>query len=187
MSVPAQYSTDVLALYSVFVIGDPYCDAEEVDTADARAAAQTGVIAATQYHAYLQTAQQVTKVRLNLKVWDGEPRHPAEQHVDRLWQRQGSVTIECPQAQLIFDNVSAGPVDFQPGTTDRIDLPGGPGAFTLHVSTNGRGDINHLIVAALSVEPDTESMRQLASLGGHEQYNIDIWRTGSLSDDEDDE
>lgn len=187
MSIAAEYSGDVLALYSSFVIGDPYCDAEEDDTADARAAARTTVIAATRYHAYLQTAQQVTKVRLRVRTWDGQPQYLTGQHADQPWEYQELVTIECPEARLIFDNVAAGPVDFDPRSVERIDLPGGPGAFSVRVATRGRDDINRLIVAALSVESDAEQMRQLEALAGHEQYLIDVWRTGPLTDDDEDD
>ncbi len=184
MSIAAEYSTDVLALYSTFVIGDPYCDAAEDGADQARATARTAVIAATRYHAYLGTAQQATKVRLHLRIWNTEPRHSAEPQTNVSWQDPQLVTIEFPEAQLIVDNVAAGPVDFSPGRVERIDLPGGPGVFAVRVAVRGRDDIDRLIVDALSVDSDAETTRRLEALGGHEQYLIDVWRTGPLADDD---
>jgi hypothetical protein len=184
MSAAAEYTADVLAMYSVFTIADPYCDAEDDDADRARSAARTAVIAATRYHAFLQTAQQATKVRLNLRLWNTEPQPFAEPPEPGPWEDWRTVTIECPEAQLVVDNVAAGPISFNPGGVERITLPGGPGMFAVSVAARGRDDINRLIVEALSVEPDAEGMRQLQALGGHEQYLIDVWRMGPLTDDE---
>ncbi len=187
MSIAAEYSTDVLALYSTFIIGDPYCDAPEDGADQARATARTAVIAATRYHAYLGTAQQATKVRLHLRIWNTEPRHITESQTNESWQDPRLVTIEFPEGKLIVENVAAGPVDLGHGHVERINLPGGPGAFAVRVAARGRDDINRLIVDALSADSDAETTRQLEALGGHEQYLIDVWRTGPLADDDDDD
>lgn len=187
MSMAAEYCADVIPMYSYFIIGDPYCDAEEDDAPQAREAARAQVIAATRYHAHLLTAQQVTKVHLRLRVWNNEPESIADQLTEEPWERHRSVTIECPEARLIFDNITAGAVTFDPDSVYRIDLPGEPGTFAVRVATQGRDDINRLIVVALSAESEAELTLHLDALGGHERYLIDVWRTGPLTDDDEEE
>jgi hypothetical protein len=119
-----------------------------------------------------------------VRIWGDEPQAPLEHDPGAPWERQRSVIIECPEAQLIFDNVAAGPVPFQPGSLERIDLPAGPGAFTVRVATQGRNDIRQLIATALADEADGDVAHLLETLYGHEQYLIDVWRTGPLSEDD---
>ncbi len=54
----------------------------------------------------------------------------------------------------------------------------------MRVAARGRDDINRLVVEALSADSDAETTHRLKALGGHEQYLIDVWRTGPLADDE---
>ncbi|MCX4469400.1 hypothetical protein OOK41_03595 [Micromonospora sp. NBC_01655] len=175
-------------MYGSLVIGDPYCDAEEDDTAAARAAARANAIAATRYHAYLHTAQSIREVRIVLRVWEENPGKswPPRNTDDNTWVYR-TVSIECSEGQLIVDNVSAGPVGFEPGALERIPLSGGPGLFLLHVSIGGRNDINERIVSAWSIEDNNEQVEQLRLLDGYERYIVNIARVGPLTDDEDDD
>jgi hypothetical protein len=56
----------------------------------------------------------------------------------------------------------------------------------VRIAMRGRHDINDLIVTAASADSDDDRARQLRALDGHEQYVMDVWWSGPLTDDDDD-
>jgi hypothetical protein len=55
----------------------------------------------------------------------------------------------------------------------------------VRIAMRGRHDINDHIVAAASAESDDDRARQLRALDGHEQYVMDVWWSGPVTDDDD--
>ncbi|MEV7331364.1 hypothetical protein [Micromonospora sp. NPDC093244] len=160
--------------YRFFTVRDEECDAA-AGGAEALARAYGSGAATTGYEVYVTAAQDLIKVRARLEVWK-QPAGPADGFDDLV-----TVTLTCPSGVLQMGDGSGTAVG-------GIDLPDGPGVYTVQVQYRGRVEARVALQRLDERMAGTHSSHWpalFAPFDGVEEYLIRIWFSDDLAEDDD--
>ncbi|MEV4709113.1 hypothetical protein [Actinoplanes sp. NPDC049316] len=148
----------VWIFYGMFGFRDRWCDAD--DGGESITASLRTVVGASTYRVAAQALSR--RARLTVRLWPGPPPHEAG------WDGAHEMELHCPTGEMVADEITG-------GSPEVIDL-GEPGVYGLRASWRGR--------EAVEIGLDDAAAERA---WGEEQFLFDMWRTGPLPPDDDDE
>ncbi|MER7282603.1 hypothetical protein ABT369_50045 [Dactylosporangium sp. NPDC000244] len=152
MPITARHKTLTMARHKVFTVQDGDLPYDETAEDALRRAAATSVVAADAHRVCVAAAQTLTKIAVNVEVWDGSPAVPPG-----TWDAVHEATFDCPSGTVVVDNTTSGPIEFGPGGTSRIAVP--PGAIHATVYVAGHEDTADAAMEALTAPDDDRATR----------------------------
>jgi hypothetical protein len=144
--------------YSLITLHDQDCDAG-TNAGEAITAAQTSVAASTEYCLYVSCAQDIIPVTIKVAIWDGPPEGRGEH-----------LRLECPSGDLMLGSPT--------GEIFRVELPRGPGDYTVMVTHEGRAEADAQRCQLLAQLDEIDDLSDAAEEHiGVERYTIALWQS----------
>lgn len=168
MTLLAQFETMAKPWYHVIDLHDSACETNE----EPLKLPGHQLIGGGLQHLYIQCAQDSTRVRIHLRVWNCEPELAQEG-----WSEAESAELACESGTLLVNQWTVGPAA-------EWKLPAA-GVFQTQVRQQGRKTVVEK-VADVWEEADEEGLTteetitRLHALDGTEQYLVDFWLTSAL-------
>jgi hypothetical protein len=145
------------------------------------ASAGASIAASSELSVYIETAQNLIPVRMDIEVWDGQPD---DDPTTDGWTGPTMLDLACPTGQLL-----AG--DDMGNAIDGIDPPTGPGQYAVAVLHQGRdaalGIQEEILQSMAEAESRTRTDDLQSRHEGLERYLLRVWWLHELNEDDHDD